>query len=100
MKVQSLDRMISTYKNRRKAAHVRLVEMSWNYVESVGTSWNESAKLCALRALMLHVPRVLRVLGRYVPRDLRALVPHVHPTRSPLVPHVFSSPMCLTCSCA
>ena len=100
MKVQSFDRMISTYKNRRKAAHVRLIEMSWNYVESVGTSWNESAKLCALRALMLHVPRVLCVLGRYVPCDLRALVPHVHPTLSPLVPHVFSSPMCLTCSCA
>ena len=100
MKVQSLDRMISTYKNRRKAAHVRLVEMSWNYVESVGTSWNESAKLGPLRALVLHVPRALRVLGPYVPRDLRALMPHVHPALSLLVPHVFSCPTCLTCSCA
>ena len=79
---------------------MKLIEMSWNYVESVGTSWNESAKLCALRALVVHVPRALRVLGPYVPRDLRALVPQVHPALSPLVPHVFSCPMCLTCSCA
>ena len=53
MEGQSRDRMISTYKNRRKAAHVSCsvhtktenklkgVGTSWNQLEQTGTTWNK-----------------------------------------------------------
>ena len=63
----------------------------------------ESAKLCALGALVPYVPRALRALVPrvlralvsvpHLPRALRALVPHISCTLRALVPYVFS---CLT----
>ena len=51
--------------------------------------WKESAKLCALCALVPHVPRTLRALVPHVPRALRA---------SCLTCPRASRALCLTCS--